>query len=160
MDRRESSVYPCTLIICFLIVLFRCNYCKGGGGWSYNYFHVNVAQDEFEKKADIMLFKSIIAVSKNWQSFILWKYIWVCNVREKMKGVLYKIIFKHQHTLICSLQWIATIRGFDKWNLRVFRHCVDISSRGGHARVRLHNPVTKSNLKEKISTEMIYVFVL
>lgn len=50
MDRRESSVYPCTLIICFLIVLFRCNYCKGGGG-SYNYFHVNVAQDEFEKKS-------------------------------------------------------------------------------------------------------------
>ena len=38
-----------------------------------------------------MLFKSIISVSKNWQSFILWKCIWVCNVREKMKGVFLNI---------------------------------------------------------------------
>ena len=45
---RESIVYPSTLTFCFLSVLFRCNYCKGGG--SYIYFHVNVAPDEFEKK--------------------------------------------------------------------------------------------------------------
>ena len=41
---------PLHLLFVFCLFYFVVIIVKGGG-WSYNYFHVNVAQDEFEKKS-------------------------------------------------------------------------------------------------------------
>ena len=91
---RESIVYPSTLTFCFLSVLFRCNYCKGGG--SYIYFHVNVAPDEFEKKINSR--HNVVQVnnlSKQKLTIIhfMKMYLGVQCTRENERG-----LSKHQHT--------------------------------------------------------------